>query len=411
MLNAKEAGVLQDLARQYMELAARPQQRELEKLWISHNTGSGVRPMVLVDQIPWHEMDVDGSLTTVITDPYWKRVETALRQALYKMRFIPSDLVLPPYILLPRVLQDPSFRDFGIKIQENIARTDSHNDIMSHFYIKQFETMEDLEKLNPSDLCADTAREQEIWEEAQRIFEGIAPTRWQGIVLHSGMWDNVSQWLGVEECYYMLLDEPELIHALLNRMTDIMLKWIDQGNAQGLFDTASTICHCSHTLVKPFSETPDPLPGTSANSWTFGMAQLFTAVSPDVTKEFELPYASRLFEKFGNVYYGCCEKLDDRLDLVASLPHVRKVSCSPWSDPNRFAAALPQHLVMSFKANPAFIGAGDMDAMRENLQGAIDAARRENRRLEIILKDISTVQYHPERLTEFGKLALEMVQS
>lgn len=411
MLNAKEAGVLQDLARQYMELAARPQQRELEKLWISHNTGSGVRPMVLVDQIPWHEMDVDGSLTTVITDPYWKEVETALRQTLYKMRFIPSDLVLPPYILLPRVLKDPFFRDFGIKIQENIARTDVRNDVISHSYIKQFETIEDLEKLNPSDLCADTVREQEIWEEAQRIFEGIAPTRWQGVVLHSGMWDNVSQWLGVEECYYMLLDEPELLHALLNRMTDIMLKWIDQGNAQGLFDTASTICHCSHTLVKPFSETLDPLPGTSANSWTFGMAQLFTAVSPDVTKEFELPYASRLFKKFGNVYYGCCEKLDDRLDLVASLPHVRKVSCSPWSDPNRFAAALPQHLVMSFKANPAFIGAGDMDAMRENLQGAIDAARRENRRLEIILKDISTVQYHPERLTEFGKLALEMVQS
>lgn len=30
MLHAKEAGVLQDLARQYMESAARPQQRELE---------------------------------------------------------------------------------------------------------------------------------------------------------------------------------------------------------------------------------------------------------------------------------------------------------------------------------------------------------------------------------------------
>lgn len=113
---------------------------------------------------------------------------------------------------------------------------------MSHFYIKQFETMEDLEKLNPSDLCADTAREQEIWEEAQRIFEGIAPIRWQGVVLHSGLWDTISEWQGVEECYYMLLDEPELLHALLSRMTDIMLKWIDQGNAQGLFDTASTIC-------------------------------------------------------------------------------------------------------------------------------------------------------------------------
>ena len=59
MLNAKEANVLRDLAQQYMEFAVRPQQRELEKLWIAlaHNTGSGVRPMVLVDQIPWHEMN------------------------------------------------------------------------------------------------------------------------------------------------------------------------------------------------------------------------------------------------------------------------------------------------------------------------------------------------------------------
>ena len=411
MLNAKEANVLRDLAQQYMEFAVRPQQRELEKLWIAHNTGSGVRPMVLVDQIPWHEMNADGSLTTVITDPYWKEVETSLRQTLYKMRFIPSDLVLPPYILLPRILKDPFFRTFGLKVQEHTAQTDIHNSVISHSYIKQFEAMEDLEKLNPSDLCADTAQEQEIWEEAQRIFEGIAPIRWQGVMMHSGLWDTISKWQGVEECYYMLLDEPEPLHALLGRMTDIMLKWIDQGNSQGLFDTASGICHCSHTLVKPFSETPDPLPGTSANSWTFGMAQLFTAVSPDVTKEFELPYASRIFERFGNVYYGCCEKLDDRLDLVASLPHVRKVSCSPWSDPKHFAASLPEQLVMSFKANPALIGAGDMDAVRENLQGAINAARRENRRLEIILKDISTVQYHPERLTEFGKTALEMVQN
>lgn len=68
--------------------------------------------MVLVDQIPWHEMNADGSLTTVITDPYWKEVETSLRQTLYKMRFIPSDLVLPPYILLPRILKDPFFSYF-----------------------------------------------------------------------------------------------------------------------------------------------------------------------------------------------------------------------------------------------------------------------------------------------------------
>ena len=210
----------------------------------------------------------------------------------------------------------------------------------------------------------------------------------------------------------MLLDEPELLHALLGRMTDIMLKWIDQGYAQGLFDTASGICHCSHTLVKPFAETPDPLPGTSANSWTFGMAQLFTAVSPDVTKEFELPYASRILKDL-----AMCIMAAVKSSMIVWTSGSLPPPCPqgflqpPWSDPKHFAASLPEQLVMSFKANPALIGAGDMDAVRENLQGAINAARRENRRLEIILKDISTVQYHPERLTEFGKTALEMVQN
>lgn len=248
-------------------------------------------------------------------------------------------------------------------------------------------------------------------ETAKQVFEGIAPVYWEGISMHSGLWDTISMWQGVEECYFMLMDEPELIHAMMERMTQATLEMIRQGNEYGVFDTASGLCHCSHTITAPFSQEMAQRPGISQNSWTFGMAQLFTSVSPSITEEFELPYVSRIFEQFGNVYYGCCERLEDRLDLIAKLPNVRKVSCSPWNNPETFASNLPRHLIMSYKPNPALIACNDMDAMKRELKAAIQAAKDHHLNLEMILKDNSSVQYEPQRLWEFSRMALELVNS
>lgn len=410
MLTATETQVLRTLAQQYMDCALTPRQEETQRLWIAHNTGHGQRPMVLIDQIPWHEMDVDGSLQCVVTDPYWQGVERELRRKIYQFRHMPADMLLPPYVLLPRILKDPNYRDFGIRVQETISRTDETNDVVSHAYVKQFETMDDLEKIRPTCLRADKEAEAAVLTEAQRIFAGIAPVRWQGVVLHSGLWDSISQWQGVEECYYQLIDEPELLHAMMERLTQLTLELIRQGNEDGLFDTASSLCHCSHTITRPFGQGQEDRPGLSQNSWTFGLAQLFSSVSPEVTREFEVPYVSRIFQQFGDVYYGCCEKLDDRLDVLELLPNVRKISCSPWSDPDRFAANLPSRYILSNKPNPALTGMGDLDAAERELRNTIRAARTHGVRLEMILKDNSTVHYHPERLWEFSRMALRLVQ-
>ena len=238
MLTVRETEIMRELARSYMEYALAPRQTELQKLWIAHNTGRGERPMVLIDQIPWHEMDVDGSLVCQIEDPYWRGVECSLRRSLYKARYMPADMLLTPYILIPRILKYPNYRSYGIQIQESISRTDQVNDVVSHAYIKQFETMEDLEKIRPIPLSADTEKEAVVWEEAERIFSGIAPVRWQGVSIHSGLWDTISMWQGVEECYYMLLDEPELLHAIMDRMTQIALDWIRTGNEDCLLYTS-----------------------------------------------------------------------------------------------------------------------------------------------------------------------------
>ena len=139
------------------------------------------------------------------------------------------------------------------------------------------------------------------------------------------------------------------------------------------------------------------------------MAQLFTSVSPQINEEFEVPYISRIFEKFGAAYYGCCERLDDRLDVVTKLPNIRKISCSPWSDRERFAAELPKQYIMSNKPNPAFLAEDTLDEelVRADLRRTIAAAKAHGLGLEFLLKDISTVRHDPTRLWRWAEIAEE----
>ena len=128
-------------------------------------------------------------------------------------------------------------------------------------------------------------------------------------------------------------------------------------------------------------------------------------------EEFELPYITKMAEHFGSIYYGCCDRLDDRLDMVKKIPNVRKVSCSPWSKRENFAENIGTELIMSNKPTPALIAetSVDWDAVRDDLKRTVDLARANNVNLEMILKDISTVANHPDRLTRWAEIAMQVV--
>ncbi len=91
------------LATKYMEYASLPIQQEKRELWRSLNNLHMQKPMLAIDQMPWEELDVDGSLVCRVEDPYFRQVEQNLRQLIYKWEHLPVDMVLLPYILIPRI--------------------------------------------------------------------------------------------------------------------------------------------------------------------------------------------------------------------------------------------------------------------------------------------------------------------
>ena len=218
--------------------------------------------------------------------------------------------------------------------------------------------------------------------------------------------------MGVESALYALVERPDFMHRLAGRMTEGYLSMLDQLEEQGLLCESQSLIHCTGAYT-------DELPAPSYNPerprtkdlWTYGLAQMFSSVSPQMFKEFEVDYIKGMCARFGLVYYGCCEPLDRKMDEVRMIPNVRKVSMSPWVDEERGAAGIGRDYVYSRKPNPAFLASDvfEPERVREDLLATRKVCEKHNCPLEFILKDISTVRYEPERLSQWARVAMEVV--
>jgi hypothetical protein len=143
--------------------------------------------------------------------------------------------------------------------------------------------------------------------------------------------------------------------------------------------------------------------------WGSATAQIFGSVSPRMHWEFGLKHELRWLERWGLTYYGCCEPLDVKAGILARIPNLRKVSVSPWVNIPRAVAAYGGRFVLSRKPTPAFM-AEDVwrpEAARADLASFLQQAQ--GCPLEVIMKDVSTVRYHPQRLWAWEKMAMEEV--
>lgn len=408
--SAKDREILRRLASRYMEIASLSVQNEKKELWKALNRGKPVRPMIAIDQLPLNELNTGGELDCRCEDMFCRMLEAPLRLAVYKWEHFPADMVLEPFITVPKKI---SCSGYAIGADETTLATDKTNGVVSHRYNNLIKTFDDIEKIKDVRYKHDEVLSRLWLDTASALLEGIAPVRQSGgVQFHLGVWDTLSTLMGVDNIYYDILDRPDFIHAVMERITCALLNGIGEADALGICDDTANTCHCSYSytdeLLPDFGAGKGP---RARNAWAFGMAQLFTSVSPAVTGEFEIPYISRMAERFGMIYYGCCDRLDDRLDLVKKIPHLKKVSCSPWSDREKFAESIGPGLVMSVKPNPAFLAMDtfEPDAVKKDLEATLAAAKRNNVCVEFILKDISTVRYEPQRLTQWSEIALRAV--
>jgi hypothetical protein len=145
------------------------------------------------------------------------------------------------------------------------------------------------------------------------------------------------------------------------------------------------------------------------DTWILSESQETVGVGPDMFAEFIFPYQKSLTEHFGLSYYGCCEPVHNRWHIVKGLRNLRKVSVSPWCDQEFMAKELSGKYVFCRKPNPTLISTEHFDepAIRADLKKTVELCRKHGTNLELVMKDVHTVQRKPERLARWVELARE----
>jgi len=400
---------LRELAAQVAEIAALPVQQETIGLWKALNGLKPIRPMVMIDQIPWHEMDVNDELTLRTEDEFCQQIETTLRRTLYQWRHMRADMVVEPIVEIPKVIRGEGF---GLPIVEKAAILDPRNDIYGHAYIDQLQTEDDLRKIAEPHISLDEKATAGLGEKAHAIFDGVLEVRMQGRFPNFSPWDIIVQWRSPEHMILDLADRPQFMHQIVARLTEVSLSQLDQYQALGLLGRGQRLIHCTGAytdeLPKPGFDAEHP---RAKDLWSYGMAQIFATVSPAMHKEFWLDYAVRWFSRFGLGYYGCCEPLHEKIHIIRNIPNVRKISMSPWVDVEKGAERIGRDFVFSRKPSPALLARDNWDQglVERDLRETVEAYARHGCPVELILKDISTVCYQPQRLWEWAEVARRVV--
>ena len=429
---------MRELGSRIAEISALPAQQETTAQWRALNGLRPVRPMVVVDELPWHELAEDPDLTLRCVDPFCRGFESQFRRTLYSWKHARGDMVVEPEVIVPKVIRTDGV---GIAMLEEIATLDPRNEVVAHRYIDQLSTEEQVQKIRVPTIRFDREATARVEEKARELFDGVLPVRLQGWVpgnsqwpglesqpetrplVHDwpeeiliggfNLWDVISVWRGVDSILLDLIDRPDHTHAIMSRLTNAYLAMLDDLEAQGLLGYGQATIHYTPAYTDELPHPGfDPARPRTEDLWTMGMAQILTSVSPAMFREFEVEYAIQWYSRFGLGYYGCCEVLDDRIDIIRTIPHVRKISMSPWADVERGAENIGRDFVFSRKPNPALLASHswEPEAVEKDLKATIDACRRNGTPLELILKDVSTIRYDARRLSEWADIAMRLVR-
>ena len=181
-LSNDERDVLRRLVAEQAEIASLPIHKEKAELWRRVNQLEPVRPLVWINEIPWHEMDVDNELTLQTTHPWAQQLETQLRRTLYQWRHMPGDMIVNDYIACPKVIHSTGF---GIQEDVDIIRTDEASSVVSRHFHRQITEPEDIDKIKTPVVTYDAQTTQENFQTMESIFGDILPVKIVGI---KGRW-------------------------------------------------------------------------------------------------------------------------------------------------------------------------------------------------------------------------------
>ena len=344
-------------------------------------------------------------------NPSARSIEKKLRTELYNFEVLEDDHVIEPWI---NVGWDVCIGNYGVEAV--VHSGDRDGKMGARRWDPPIRDLDgDFDLLHYRELSVDRVSTQTRKSILEKVFEDVLPVRIRG----SHYWTVGLTWpaidlIGLEGLMLSMYDNPAGLHRLLGFLRDDHLNMISWLESEGLYtpnDENDSIGSGSLGYTRDFKNDGMPESGCvrTRHLWVLSESQETVGVGPELFAEFIFPYQKPIIERFGKCYYGCCEPLDSRWHVIRDITNLERVSVSPWADEEFMADALGIEYVYSRKPLPSMISTRvfDEDEIRADLRRTLEVAIA--CRIEIIMKDVHTLNNEPERLTRWVELAREEV--
>ena len=414
-ISTKDKDVLRRLAERKVQIASDPKNEERRRAWLALDSGHDSRVMVLAEHGGIRDRRKPLSITSLECTGEWARgIETSLRAEALLFEELPDDHVVEPVI---NVGWRVRASNFGVEAVVHQGGDAEH--MGSRSWDPPIRDLdEDFDKLRPRTYSVDrdaTLLERQLMED---VFAGILSVRIRG----SHYWTMGLTWkaidlIGLESLMLSMYDNPDGLHRLMAFLRDDELafsRWLEEQRLYSLNNENDYIGSGSMGYTADLPQTAKRQEGSPVREqdlWVLLESQETVGVGPELFEAFVFPYQLSIAKRFGKTYYGCCEPVHNRWSIIKRLPNLARVSISPWADQRFMAEALGRHYVFSRKPNPTLISTDRFDeaAIRNDIRQTLDSAG--GCRVEIIMKDVHTLNNEPERLARWVQIVRKEVEN
>jgi hypothetical protein len=416
----KDITRLRELAKQTREIAEDPVQEQNKKLWTAVNDKKMIQPLAMTRDYGLDQVSYEDELKCIIEDDELRYHEIRLLQLIYQWKHLRCHTVTEKWILCEPVTEETSCGIPGYKVYESEEWFRMKNTKDAKHFDPIFKSMDDVKKIVPIEIKYDKQATKKKVDRLNEIFDGILPVYPRGRpLLACNPYDAMIRVMGIEETMLAMMDNPEFVKAFTKRYIDVFIGHQKKLEELGLinYTNGSTLAGrggYGFTSLLPQAAPDKGIMGAKTKeTWGIIADQILTSVSPSMSQEFGFDMEKPFAEMFGLVYYGCCERLDHKIDGVLSLPNIHKISCSAFSKTEEFFEKVGDKAVVSVKlksmrlAHPTW----DKEAVRQELIDLCNYARKYNCNFEVNMKNIINIGKGPYRLWDWCKIAVEVLDN
>lgn len=381
---------LRTVAAEYVEIVNSDVMNERREVWrLSNRLEERTVPFLIEDNGTFFE---DLTPKPQCEGAFERGLEQQMLRAITNHQLIDDDRVFTPYCAINWAIGRP---DTCPELQLTRAPDKTGRELGYKTNTPLVDLGNSLHKLQRGEFRVDRAETHRRVEMAEEALGGLLPVEivcQHTLSAGTGMANRAVQLVGMNHLYMAMIDQPENVHRFFEFVCTEGSDFLDWLEAEGLITPNSGEFSvgsgsCGYTDELPRREIKDGDRLLPQDCWGFAEAQEAAGLSPDMYAEFIHPYQRRLSDRYGLVYYGCCEPVHLFWPTLEKFSNLRKVTVSPWCDQEVMASSVGKSCVLSRKPHPLKLCGKSFDpaAFEAHVKETLDIAR--DNFVEIIFRD------------------------